>query len=289
MTRRVNPLFPGRRALPAHAARRRPGLRASLPWLAALAFACGSPAAFAQGFSVLVSPPRFELHARPGDTLREVVQLDNVSNQAAPLQVGSADWTFDAHAAIQFQGALAAGSCRPWLAIEANTLTLPANGKHRYRFQIGVPADAAAGECRLALMFEGAPVDVKGALPIPVSGRIAVIVYVVVGDAAAKLSLVSVTVEDHQGTRLPVLTVRNDGNAHTRLGGFVDATDGSGHRLALQPESLPILPGETRRIALLPVADDPDQPAVALHWPLAIRGTLDAGAQQLRLDERLAP
>lgn len=267
-------------------ARRLPPL---LAVLAGLALAVASLAAMAQGFSVLVSPPRFELHAQPGETLREVVELDNIANQAAPLKIASADWTFDANAAIQYQDTLAAGSCRPWLAIEAHDLTLAAKGKHRYRFQISVPADAPAGECRLALMFEGVPVDVKGSVPIPVSGRIAVIVYVVVGNAAPKLALLSERVEDHQGTRLPVLTIRNDGNAHGRLGGFVDAKDGNGHRLALQPESLPILPGETRRIALLPVADDPDGAPPPLQWPLVVHGTLDAGAQQLQLDERFAP
>ena len=129
----------------------------------ALAAALVSHGAVAQGFSVLVSPPRFELRAKPGETLREAVQLDNVSSQPATLKVGSADWRFDADAAIRFQDALAPGSCRPWLAIESHDLSLAANGKHRFRFQISVPADAPAGECRLALMFEGAPVDVKGA------------------------------------------------------------------------------------------------------------------------------
>ena len=186
----------------------------------ALAAALVSHGAVAQGFSVLVSPPRFELRAKPGETLREAVQLDNVSSQPATLKVGSADWRFDADAAIRFQDALAPGSCRPWLAIESHDLSLAANGKHRFRFQISVPADAPAGECRLALMFEGAPVDVKGAVPIPVSGRIAVIVYVVVGDAHAQLDLVSTGVADHQGTTLPVLTIRNTGQAHARLGGL---------------------------------------------------------------------
>ncbi len=277
------------RALLPHFAHALPRARAWLLVLVGHLLAGFALPAAAQGFSVLVSPPRFELAAKPGQTLREVVELDNISAQAATLSAGSADWTLDAQAAIQFRESLATGSCRPWLAVEAHQLTLPPNGKHRFRFQISVPADAAAGECRFALLFEGAPVDVKSTVPIPVSGRIAVIVYVVVGDAAPALALQSARVEQWQGQRLPVLVIRNDGNAHARLGGFVDATDGSGKHLALQPESLPVLPGETRRIALLPVADSADAPPPVIHWPLTVRGTLDAGRQSLQLDERFVP
>lgn len=257
--------------------------------LISVCFMYGSPNALAQGFSVLVSPPRFELTAKPGETVRKVVQIENVSNQAAPLEVSSADWFFNSQAQIQFQDALLKNSCRPWLEIESRQLTLSANGKYRYRFQVAVPKDAQAGECRFALMFAGAPKDVTGALPIPVSGRIAVIVYVTIGNAAPELNLVSVKVAKLQGQMLPVLTVTNNGNAHGRLGGYVNATEGNGHSLALQPESLPILPGETRQIALLPVADNANSPPPHIHWPLTMSGSLDAGAQSLRIDEVLKP
>ena len=52
------------------------------------------------------------------------------------------------------------------------------------------------------------------------------------------------------GRKLPVLQVKNLGNAHGRLAGFLQGTDASGRRLEFEPSTLPILPLETRAIAL---------------------------------------
>ena len=52
-----------------------------------------SPPACAQGFAALVSPPRFELAARPGKILRSVVEVSNRSTAPARYLVHTADWT----------------------------------------------------------------------------------------------------------------------------------------------------------------------------------------------------
>lgn len=45
----------------------------------------------AQGFSAVVSPPRFEDSAKPGTTYRNVVEIDNVSAESAHFTVKTAD------------------------------------------------------------------------------------------------------------------------------------------------------------------------------------------------------
>ena len=44
--------------------------------------------------------------------------------------------------------------------------------------------------------------------------------------------------------------VENTGTAHGRLSAFLSGTDAAGKKREFSPATLPILPGETRRIAL---------------------------------------
>ncbi|QWP77744.1 hypothetical protein J5226_04835 [Lysobacter sp. K5869] len=246
-------------------------------------------AAAAQGFSALVSPPRFEDRAQPGSVYRNVVEITNVSARAARYTLKTADWTIDGNGAVAFDTALAPGSCRPWVGLEAAQIDVAGNGKRRYRFEVAVPKDAPAGECRFAILLEGAPENVGGALALPVAGRIGIIVYLGIGDAAAKLRVIETTTAQVEGQRVPVLRVRNEGNAHTRLEGLVDGIDAKGRRYGLQPSSLPILPGETRTLALTPQADDANAPAPTLAYPLQLKGALEWDRQTLPLDQRLTP
>ena len=247
-----------------------------------------APTAFAQGFSAVVSPPRFEDGAKPGTTYRNVVQIDNVSNESAHFTVKSADWTLLPDGGVQFSDALATDSCRPWVGIEAADITLPANGKRRYRFEVQVPADAPRRECRFALLIEGDPEAMKGGVAIPVSGRIGVIVYLSIGDAAPRLAVTGQRVAKVDGRDVPVLQVRNDGDAHGRLEGFVDGIDADGRRYAFAPSTLPIMAGETRDIALEPQADDPKSRPPALEFPVKLQGRLDSGAQRIDIAATVA-
>ncbi|BAV95545.1 MULTISPECIES: hypothetical protein [Bacteria] len=259
--------------------------------LAALCLLAGllPAAAAAQGFSALVSPPRFEDRTRPGEVYRNVVEITNVSARAARYTLKTADWSIDGNGAVAFDTALAPGSCRPWVGLEAAQIDVAGNGKRRYRFEVAVPKDAPAGECRFAILLEGEPESVGGALALPVAGRIGIIVYLAVGDAAAKLRLLDTGTAQVDGKRVPVLRVRNEGNAHTRLEGLVDAVDAGGRRYGLQPSSLPILAGETRTVTLTPQGDSADATAPTLAYPLQLKGALEWDRQTLPLDQRLAP
>ena len=249
--------------------------------------ACGlllSMTASAGGFSVLVSPPRFEDSAKPGTTYRNVVEISNLSGEGTHLNLKTADWQLDAGGAAVFSEELAADSCRPWVGLEAPDVTLPANGKRRYRFEVAVPADAPAGECRFAILIEGDPETVQGGVVVPVSGRIGVIVYLSIGDAAARLEVAGQQLQTIEGSLLPTVRVRNTGNAHGRLEGFIDGRDASGRRFTFTPSSMPILAGETRDIALTPQGDNDRTPAPAIAYPLSVKGRLDWGSQNLDIE-----
>lgn len=240
----------------------------------------------AQGFAALVSPPRFELTAKPGKTLRSVIEVSNRSSAPAHYLVHTADWTLARDFSVVFHDELQPDSCRRWVAIERPEVVVPGAGTLRYRFEVAVPSNAPAGECRFAVMIEGAEPSIahtKG-LDIPVTGRIGVIVYVTIGDGAPNLEVFGPAVATLNGAKLPMLRVHNGGNAHGRMGGFLTGTDAKGIHYDFTPSSLPILPGEEVDLFFTPSIDGDDHPT--LTFPVTVKGTLEWGEHRTELNQR---
>lgn len=240
----------------------------------------------AQGFAAYITPPRFEVQATPGQPLRQVFEIQHVGQLKGGYRVYTNDWTFQADNSVAFTDALVPDSCRPWVAIERRELTLEPGARYRFRFEINPPAGTPPRECRFAIMVEGLDPAKSG---VDVGGRIGVIVYAAVGDAAPVLSLTAIrVVKSSEGRNVAMLDIRNSGNAHGRLEGYVNATDAAGQRLEMTPADIPIMPGETRSVALSPVvAEGKTEPA--LQFPLIVKGTLEWGKNRLPLDASFTP
>jgi hypothetical protein len=240
----------------------------------------------AQGFAALVSPPRFELATKPGKTVRSVIQVSNRSTAPAKFLVHTADWTLSRDFGVTFHDDLQPDSCRPWVAIERPEVVVPGGGTLRYRFEVTVPADAPAGECRFAVMIEGnEPSIARGnGLNVPVTGRIGVIVYLTVGDGAPDLELLGPKIATLNGQQVPALRVHNGGSAHGRMSGYLTGTDAKGISYDFTPMDFPILPHEEREVFLTPSAPGNEHPR--LTYPVTVKGTLEWGNQRTELNQR---
>ena len=262
------------------------GMLMAVVVLASTAATIATPSARAQGFSAVISPPRFELNVQPGKTTRQVIEITHVANRRGEYRVYTNDWTIGADGNAVFTDELAPTSCRPWVALERRELALSANGKIRFRFEISPPANASLAECRFAIMIEGLEQVIKteGALSFPVSGRVGVIVYAALGDARPALKISHAGVAANDGVIVPRVEVSNTGNAHGRLGGFVIAVDAKGNQFDLVPEAIPILPAQTRMVSLIPnVAVSGDN---AIKYPLTVKGSLEWGDKKTDIDMR---
>lgn len=249
-----------------------------------LACALALPA-HAQGFAALVSPPRFELKAPAGKTLRAVFEISNRSTAPAKFFVRTADWTLGPDLSVAFSEELAPGSCRPWVAIERPEVVVPGAGTMRYRFEVAVPPDAVAGECRFAIMIEGAEPSISHSqgLDVPVTGRIGLIVYVAVAGGAPELEVFGPKVAMLNGKRVPTLRVYNRGNAHGRISGFLTGKDARGVAYDFMPSDFPILPGEQRDVFLTPSTPTDDHPT--LTYPVTVKGQLEWGDHTSGLEQ----
>lgn len=267
-------------------------LASLLPTMLTVGVAIGPSNARAM-FDGAVSPPRFELKAGPGEVIRQSVAITNGATQPARYSVKTADWELDATGNVQYyEGAPGPSSCRPWLRVERHAISVGPQTNRNYRFEIHVPPDASAGECRFALLVSGDAATVKpggSALQIPIVGRLGVIVYLAVGEAKPVLKLSKIGMRRTNGTTRPFATFSNAGNAHGRVTGALLARDATGRTVELVAEEAPILPGSTNTIALNPVRYASGEAATFssdLVPPLHVRGKLQfMGGGEVSIDQ----
>jgi hypothetical protein len=261
-------------------------MQRSFPVLLALIVLSAPQFVRAQGFAALISPPRFEVAAKPGKTLRNVIEVSNRSTATAKYLIHTADWILSPDFSVSFHDDLQPGSCRPWVALERPIVEVPGGGTLRYRFEVTVPADAPAGECRFAVMIEGAEPSIAASkgLDLPITGRIGVIVYVAIGDGAPDLELMGPKVTTVNGQQVPTLRIHNGGTAHGRMGGFLTGTDAKGISYDFTPADFPILPHEEREVFLTPSTTKDDHPT--LTFPVTVKGTLEWGNHKTEINQR---
>ena len=255
----------------------------AVPWFAGLVLLAAMgffPWTLYAGFVSRISPPRFELEAKPGAVVKEILKITNGDVNFAEYVIRTADWDLNENnGLVVHPPELRKDSCRPWTRIERRLLKLPPGRQKRYRFEIHVPQDTPPGECRFALLIAAVPpkkasVGRSGGVSFPITGRVAIVVYVAVGGAKPKLEFQEIRMQKVNGRTVPVALFRNTGKAHGRPQGVLEGEDMKGrlHLLSVSPS--PILPGHTRAIPLWP--SDPDDPKKSLDiaLPIKIKGTI---------------
>lgn len=256
----------------------------------------------ADDFALSVSPPRFELSAQPVQTVRGVAELSNSSNVGAQLNFATAEWALSADGGVVISNPLKPGSCRPWVAIERQQTVLQPKQQLRYRFEVTPPAGTPPMECRFAIVISSGEerVSPTAGVSFPVTAQIALIVYVAVGDVKPHLEIVKADVSVVNGVQRPVLLVKNTGQAHGRLAAFLNGTDAKGIKREFTPSTLPILPGETRMIALDVDVDGDliekgadlapkDKEAKPIAYPLKMSGTINDSVNSFKFDGVFEP
>ena len=266
--------------------------RVAATWIVLLAASWVCAPVMASEFALAASPPRFELRLKPGERSRQVLELTNASPTTGSFSVKTADWTLAPDNSVTFFDDIQPQSCRPWFAIERRELSIAGGRPYRFRFEINVPPDAQAGECRLAILLEGQEQvsRTESGPPIPFSARLGVVIYVSIGDALPSLSVAGTRVQSINGKLTPVLDIRNNGLAHGRVAGFLTGTDAKNTELEFSPSNMPILPGETRAITLTATRPGDPETAVQAQFPVVVTGKIEWGKGQTQtIEQRFAP
>lgn len=215
-----------------------------------------------------------------------MLQIGNDAPVADEFAVSTADWSINAKGGAEFHDDLQQGSCRPWVRIERHAVKMQPRGMRKFRFEIHVPPDAPPQECRFAIIIQESsekPPEVNaGNIRFPLQARIGVIVYVAVGDVAPRLELQGIGMQEFNGLPTPAATFHNSGTSHGRPEGVLEGKDASGRSYEFLVSPFPILPGETRAVALWAQGEEGKKPP-EIRYPLRLRGTIewDGGKQQV--------
>lgn len=248
--------------------------------LLATAWLLAGPA-HAATFELSVTPSRIVTAAKPGARVGQSISLNNLADVGTEVALRTLDWSYSDQGDVTFHDELTPGSCRPWVTLERRFVRIAQRGRVQFRFQVDVPPDAKRAECRFMIAVEGVEPAYRAqvqsglaSLSLPVSGRIAIAVYVAVDGAAPKLEVLGVGVREGNAARLPFVTVSNRGDAHGRLDGALEAQDAAGLKFELVPDSSPVLPGQTRALTLQPRLEGSQAPPKPTY-PIRVDGQLD--------------
>lgn len=128
--------------------------------------------------------------------------------------------------------------------------------------------------------------DIQGRqIAIPIGARLAIPVYLATAGAEPRLKLIGSSMQRVEGAMRPVIQVRNEGKAHGRLDGTADAVDAKGTRFEIAVESTPILPGQSRQLALSAQAPRGQKP-YAFVLPIQVNGRFDYENGAIDIDAR---
>lgn len=241
------------------------------------------------GFVAGVMPSRFELETKSGKTIRKSFKIFNYGSSPSKYNIKTVEWTYSADGEIAFWDELAENSCRPWVSIERRevTVTPDPNNPRNFRFEINIPERASRSECRFAFMVEGQDNETLtkfggGSLTIPVSGQVAIIVYLSIDGAEPNIALNQIAVDNFENDTLPFIEVTNNGDAHGRLEAELWAKDNNGKKIQLSFGKPPVLANQTRKLVLKPVESIEE-----ILYPLTVSGNIYTNSKTYKIDKTL--
>ena len=207
------------------------------------------------GFSLSISPVRWEAAGKPGETVRNVVKLRSGAGAIQNLKVTVCDWTLAEDGAPLYDKAGSmAESAVAWVRLQPDELSVYPRQEKVVRVSVEIPSTVPPGSYRAALLFEPPGAEqkgVEGAASVFIRGRLAFPIYVTVGDARPDGEIIETAWHEVPGKGLTLaLKIRNGGNAHLRMSGFFSGTSQSKSTFEGIVSEVPILPGQTRWVPL---------------------------------------
>lgn len=207
--------------------------------IAALVFVPGLALAQQAGQGLEISPPRLNLDADPGDTLKTEIRVRNVTDQTLVARPQYNDFVAgneeDGNPRLLLDEDATEPSpysIKDWIE-EIPALTLEPNQQKTIKVTINVPNDASPGGHYGVIRFTGTPPEVDESA-VSLSASIGTLALITVsGDIQEQASIEEIYTSQNNERRSvfeygPVSTItrfKNDGNVHVQPSGTITVTD----------------------------------------------------------------
>lgn len=236
------------------------------------------------GFSLSISPVRWEAAGKPGETVRNVVKLRSGAGAMQNVKVTVCDWTLTEDGAPLYDKAGSmADSAAVWIRLQPDELSVYPRQEKVVRVSVEIPSTVPPGSYRAALLFEPPGAEqkgVEGAASVFIRGRLAFPVYVTVGDARPDGEVLETAWHEVPAKGLALaLKIRNRGNAHLRMNGFFSGTSRTKSTVEGIISGVPILPGQTRWV---PMEFQGESPPPGADLDLTLHVDLGRGERELK-------
>lgn len=193
----------------------------------------------AMAFGIGLQPTTVEIEVLPGDRNRQVINIANVhTEKTISLTLGLADWGLDAKGQILLSPpGETESSGAEWARFSPAFLTLKPGESEQVIVDIATPTRLArSGDFRFALIASTIlPEERSGQSGVWKKYQIATLFYLTTGPAeSVPLITGGEVIDNEDGGNSLHLNFQNQGNAHARLEGVIEVTDG------LKSETMPI-------------------------------------------------
>ena len=235
----------------------------SLGFLVAFVFVVGvavrvnaqTPPAAQPKMGLAISPPTFELSANPGDTLKNSVRVDNITDE--PLEVTVLTRNFTAlgeEGGIDLSEEKGAYSLADWIKVSPDKTTIPARESKTFDYVIEVPQNAEPGGRFGSIVFKTAAKPVSEQSGVAIAQEVGALVFVkIAGEVKEKASIVGFTPQHGFSDSGPVgfdIRIKNEGNVQFKPTGTITISNFFGQKVATIPiDAQNVLPDATRKMS----------------------------------------
>lgn len=207
----------------------------------------------ANGVTISVTPPTFELSANPGDTLDNSFKIVNGTDAELNLTTAIKNFTAEGEeGGVNLTEEETGFSLASWITVVPETAVLPARGSQTFSFNIDVPLNAEPGGHFGAILVSTEPPDQQntGAAVSQEAGPL--ILVSVAGDIMEDASIVEFKSAKNFWETGPVVLetrVQNDGNVHFKPSGTITIKNMFGNEVTtINLEERNVLPGTIRKL-----------------------------------------
>lgn len=201
-----------------------------------------------------LSPPTFELSANPGDSLINVIRVENLNNYPIEVMVERRNFTAAGEeGAINLTEEQTSFSLASWITVSPDKETIPAKSSQTFSFKTDVPLNAEPGGHFGSIVFKVGGKEKPTSSGAALAQELGSLVLLrVAGRAEEEGNLASFTTSKKFFEYGPVdfeIRVRNDGNVHLKPTGSVIINNFWGKQVAtIEITSKNVLPGAIRKL-----------------------------------------
>ena len=209
---------------------------------------------FSAEVSISVAPVRVEHLVKQGERGTDTISVTNDGTVPTRLRVSIEDWTLTRDGNPMF---MKVGknpySCADWIRINPVDFRVDPGQTREVRYTVAVPEGVEEGGYRVAIIFETVPDVTPGekAKRVYLKGRIATIVYEVVGKPVPQGHANSLKADLKKEGMDFILVLQNTGKVHFRTNGSITVRDSNGSTaFEVSMPDVPVLPGSEREIKI---------------------------------------